>query len=866
MRSALVVSLISLTTCLCIISQGEACADTLSLVENRLVTDGQGYQQFVAQLNNKVPSQPANFHGELARDFSDVMTRALAVRAQYDGAFESSVALFDVRAQHAWLTSLPIGLQPLAVQLKSRTFLPRPLSEVGQIINPEKGFYLQFRDAVTAADVTQLKSIGIEILQLITGTTYFAKADRRSLASIDGVTAVVGVANAFPEDRMHVNIAKHNFQAQRADGFISITISLGTFNTPAHFNSVSNAVLALGGGVLSDAELLASEGLIRADMLPAKISALLAQVPEIGAVEESTIALPVSCDLETNTLHGINAIHALGYSGGQVASVPGRAILTGQLDEGGVLAAHNEFAGITMTGATAATVADHSTAMASIILGIGANPTAVGVAPTSLTHRVALNSNITNSFILAGQAGVDVVNNSYGQNVGWDASGTNWTNNTVNFGNYGTLTINIDTQGKNFPSMLIVYAATNQRTETGVGQPHDGTFEPNFVNVWTGAGIPNNHYSDLLTPYNIAKNSIVVGAVDDVGVMTDYSSWGPADDGRIKPDVVAHGDNVTAAASTGVSNYLSGNGTSASTAVATGLSALIKQAYLDRFSISDISSALMRALIVQGADDMYVTNSYPGPDIMTGYGLMNAGNSISLITPTAPRTFEGTVVNGQALEIGVLEVQPNESLLSATLAWTEGAGSATAVNVILNDLDLEFRTPDGLLVNSSAKLDPSAVINPATYGKNSVDTTERAYFYSPAAGYYTVFVKGFSVAAATQPYGLVNDRALSASYARFTAPLVGGQNTTLQVKGPPSQGVFVAFDLNPLLPAGIPVPGFTGNLWIGAPTILFTGATDVNGDVSFVLPIPAGTPAGLAVNFQVGVGTQILAPMQVVTQ
>ena len=46
-----------------------------------------------------------------------------------------------------------------------------------------------------------------------------------------------------------------------------------------------------------------------------------------------------------------------------------------------------------------------------------------------------------------------------------------------------------------------------------------------------------------MDPEGSAKNVIGVGATySDNKNMTDFSSWGPATDGRLKPDVVAPGD------------------------------------------------------------------------------------------------------------------------------------------------------------------------------------------------------------------------------------------------------------------------------------------------------------------------------------
>ena len=75
---------------------------------------------------------------------------------------------------------------------------------------------------------------------------------------------------------------------------------------------------------------------------------------------------------------------------------------------------------------------------------------------------------------------------------------------------------------------------------------------------------------DCLGTEVVAKNILTVGAVKEVWPytgpgsvkMSSYSCWGPADDGRIKPDVVAKGVDVYSLTASSNSSYASFNGTS----------------------------------------------------------------------------------------------------------------------------------------------------------------------------------------------------------------------------------------------------------------------------------------------------------------
>src|SRR5690606_39774574 len=123
------------------------------------------------------------------------------------------------------------------------------------------------------------------------------------------------------------------------------------------------------------------------------------------------------------------------------------------------------------------------------------------------------------------------------------------------FGFYSSLSQQLDELAFSKPYYTVVRAAGNERTDVG-----DGTKNPDGP-------------EDSITPEGVAKNNITIGAVGEVRdykgpedvVMSSFSSWGPVDDGRIKPDLVAMGVNVfsTAISSEGQQDsYTTMSGTS----------------------------------------------------------------------------------------------------------------------------------------------------------------------------------------------------------------------------------------------------------------------------------------------------------------
>jgi len=101
-------------------------------------------------------------------------------------------------------------------------------------------------------------------------------------------------------------------------------------------------------------------------------------------------------------------------------------------------------------------------------------------------------------------------------------------------GNYYTDNMWVDnaSRGSLGRSIPIVWAAGNDRE--------------NSASYCGSLGFTYNTTS----PMGTAKNVITVGAVDDAGAMSTFSSWGPTDDGRIKPDVVANGVALTSTSPT----------------------------------------------------------------------------------------------------------------------------------------------------------------------------------------------------------------------------------------------------------------------------------------------------------------------------
>jgi serine protease AprX len=130
--------------------------------------------------------------------------------------------------------------------------------------------------------------------------------------------------------------------------------------------------------------------------------------------------------------------------------------------------------------------------------------------------------------------------------------------------------------------------------------------------VVTGAGNEGNSFWRYIIAPADGDQVIAVGAVDTNGVRASFSSMGPTSDGRIKPDVMACGANVYVANPDNPEGYYRSIGTSLSTPLVAGVSALLLQAD-STMTPSEVGDALRntahRALT---------------PDNLYGWGVLDA--------------------------------------------------------------------------------------------------------------------------------------------------------------------------------------------------------------------------------------------------
>ncbi|HVW59740.1 MAG TPA: S8 family serine peptidase, partial [Puia sp.] len=443
--------------------------------------------------------------------------------------------------------------------------------------------------------------------------------------------------------------------------------------------------------------------------------------------------------------------------------------LIGVWDEGEVRPTHVELKNRVIQVDGASNLADHSTHVAGTMIATGVNPMAKGMAFGALQLKAYdFNSDQSEMMDAAGNHNMLVSNHSYSITAGWYQTATQWQwwgNNgdsiDVNFGLYDDDTRTWDSIAYYAPFYLMAKAAGNNRSVNGPDPGGTYYYYDNSTHSWKSATrqagkISNNDGYMIIATYGNAKNILTVGAVNPIPggytqpsdvVITDFSSWGPTGDGRIKPDVVADGANVLSSISTADNAYDVFSGTSMASPAAAGSSFLLQE-YWSRLHGGAghfMRSATLKGLLIHTADE---AGANAGPDYQYGWGLLNIQKAASVITSDTSAKRDQMIEEKQLINTShdadsFTVVASGLVPLTATICWTDPAG-VPATNItgnfhdvtpkLVNDLDLRITDVATGTVYQPWKLNPSSPSAAATRGDNVLDNVEKVQVDNPIPG------------------------------------------------------------------------------------------------------------------------------------
>ena len=249
----------------------------------------------------------------------------------------------------------------------------------------------------------------------------------------------------------------------------------------------------------------------------------------------------------------------------------------------------------------------------------------------------------------------------------------------------------------------------------------------------------------------------IYGLYDDgADTVADFSSCGPCEDGRIKPDVVAPGTWIASMASSAAPDesaiawtvidnyYVYMGGTSMSGPAAAGGAAAFVQYYKSTHTNAMPSPALVKAALINSASELDESDGGPGPipNFQEGWGRVCLTNLIG-----SQRNFQFVdqtvlLTTGQVYHRHAFVGASNQSL-KITLAYTDVAGFPGAIPALVNELNLEVTGPDGTVYLGNQFVDGESIPNAMTV--DSLNNVQAVHLAQPLPGDYFIQVRAVNV-------------------------------------------------------------------------------------------------------------------------
>lgn len=646
-----------------------------------------------------------------------------------------------------------------------------------------KRVYLKLKQSPTKSLQKKLKKYGITLKEYVSDNTYVVELNKDKLKKLKGIFAVNGFAEIDYSDKISERLYKGNFSNHAKDGtYVKVIVS---FYKDVSYANAINWIQSVGG-------IVESEKFTRTHKLNVSIHQMniqnLAKLDVVKYVDEISPP-PQTHNIDAGYLSEVfwdndSGLFDTGYS------------LTGvdvnvAVKDGGAIYTHSDF-GNRLTIIDNDSVSDHATHVAGTIGGeLAFQDNTGGMAGDSDLYSYSFNvdgnppqteTDFTVDYVSAVNNFISLINNSWGRNIGWywDEEEEEWDNEDTGssapqslFGDYTSDSEDLDDFIYDYfdNDALIIKSAGNDRVDGPSQTSHDGEY------LTDNEGIASGHYR-CVEPLSCSKNNITIGSVGDRVSGIDYpkksspfSSWGPTDDGRVKPDVVADGWKVKSTWDN--DGYHSISGTSMSCPVVTGICALIHQSYKDMYEEYPTAD-IVKALLCNFAEDL----GKKGPDFAYGFGLVNAKKCIDAVENSDSSDGGHIVTEVIAETSDYMEYQftigenetDNETV---TLVWIDPAANPSATNAIVNDLDItvsfsgsgylpfyhkEYDDAPGM-GSEEPTVDPT---KEAKIGYNRYDTVEQVLIEPDnttgviPAGTYIVRVSGFKVPVLNQPFAVVS--------------------------------------------------------------------------------------------------------------
>jgi hypothetical protein len=630
---------------------------------------------------------------------------------------------------------LPKSLPPDSQVGKSTGYLESLASTATNKITSQRYYNITSFGPLLEVRKNQLQSLGADVIELLPDSSMVVRLPSETITAIESLPWVQSAIETTTEESLPLvdEVASARTGPSNAVGIVTYDILV---HEEAAVSSVETWLVSKGVQIIGKGRT--------------KIRIV---VPDDSSIPTEVGALPEVFDVEPWIEPRLHNDRARVLMSVDIPAVPASAFPfdgTGELlaiADTGLDQLHPDFQGRinTAVGLGRPTIADdphgHGTHVAGSALGDGMASGGVnkGVAPrSSLYFQSLLDSNgrlgglpvdLKDLFDPPYQQGARVHNNSWG---------------AFAQGSYRTSSREVDQFVHDHRDMVIVISAGNDGTAANPPTPLVRTAKNGFVN-WCSIGAPASAkncitvgasrsdrtaggYSTLNYgqawpndfPDDPMKSELVSGNPAEIA---GFSSRGPTDDYRIKPDVVAPGTDILSCKSSiaPLSNFAGPNinggspsyafdcGTSMSAPLVAGCAILVRQYYRQERSHNP-SAALVKATIVNGSQWLNGLSSKADhqlqPNLHQGFGSVNMRTTLpvsgSPAVPADPFHFDMLFVDnwndpaqhftltGQRHRYGFTISAPAE--LRITLAYTDLPGRALQNNLNLFLQMLPFTT------------------------------------------------------------------------------------------------------------------------------------------------------------------------------
>ncbi|RJR15303.1 MAG: hypothetical protein C4581_12360 [Nitrospiraceae bacterium] len=669
-------------------------------------------------------------------------------------------------------TGVLIGETPFTLDTK---FVPAIKGEQGHIL-------IQFDRVLDDSMRKELKELGVELLSYIPFNAWKVKIPSKSVQKVKTLDYVYAMDNIHPFDKFPIHVPKKDFSLYSYNEDETITLQV-SFVADVPFKRVKEIITELSGKT-QQVDFISGHRVVLT--IPQVSILSLAEYDEVSWIEEKP-GLPQDSNLIASVLSKVDDVQTAPYN------LNGTDIRIGQWEKGNPWSDHRDLSGrITIVDGLLSLTTGHATHVATTMIGTGEGDAwAEGMATASTIYSYNFWGDEGSEMKSAiSQYGIIVANHSWSNTAGWNClngepancNDWEWWGDS-NFGAYTSETESFD-ETVYSSNLIIVKSAGNDRADIGPGNGNDHKHAGVPIIVFNGCNHSSDDHYNSIPDIGTAKNIITVGAIDSNGAMAQFSSWGPTNDGRIKPDLVAFGRGLYSAwkanevcpdgDQSGEIGYCHSSGTSMSAPVVTGVIALINQQYKMTFS-SYPRPDVIRAILINttfngkcSGSDIFCQNDSEcsndkicikkGPDFEYGWGLLDAKAAVDVVRDCGSECLKSASVSDGEIKEYTTTVDSNTPEFKVIIAWTDPPGdtSVPLMNLV-NDIDLELIGPDGTTHYPWVLLDLTDPSQSATTGINRVDNVEQVLVNNPQPGLWTVRVKGYHIPQGPQSYALVSN-------------------------------------------------------------------------------------------------------------